>query len=294
MKFCIFNSFPFHHEMFAYVLDYFKERGLAIDIYTNTINNYGWLDFYEKQFGSVLWFPISFFNPETYDYIFLLTDDDPKYLHFWNDMTRVIVVEHSGERQLNLRPYFTLQTRQFKLRNPPSDPNTWVLPVWNNILNEKFEKLTVLSIGSSSNKINLKMLFLNFSEIDFILVDRRMNIDQDSPNIKGYKCLDSSKLIEFAAKSHYIIFWPTCEITQGHQYNTISGTYPLAYSVGTPLLLPESFIDPLGLEGILGLPDTPTHLEKPSDALVSAFLNQRDALLKRRNYIFDSFIQQSQ
>lgn len=277
--------------MFAHVLDYFKERGLQLDIYTNTTNQYGWLDFYEKRFSVTAWFPISFFNPDAYDYVFLLTDDDKGYAPFWNDKTRVIVTEHNAKRQLDLRSYFTIQNRQFKLRNPPSDPNTWILPVWNNTMHEKYEKLTVLSIGSATNGINLKSLFTNFSDIDFILVDRHMDFsDKGETNITRYNCLDATRLVEFAAKAHYIIFWPTTAFSMEHKYNSMSGSFPLACSVGTPLILPESFIEPLGLEAI-GIPDSPLKaicLEKPSEALVTAVLKQREALLKRRDRIFDS------
>lgn len=291
MRFCIFNSLPQHHEMFAHVLDYFKEKSLSIDIYTNKINNYGWLDFYENKYAVMAWFPISFFNPDAYDYVFLLTDDDGGYAQFWNDKTRVIVVEHDGKRQLNLRSYFTIQTRQFNLRNPQSDPNTWILPVWNNTMHEKYEKLTVLSIGNATNRINLESLFSNCSDIDFILVDRHMNTQaKTGTNIKCYNSLDAIRLVEFAAKAHYIIFWPTTSFSQEHKYNSMSGSFPLAFSVGTPLILPESFIGPLALEA-LGIPDSPLKaicLEKPTALLTEKVLKQREVLLKRRNCIFDS------
>jgi hypothetical protein len=222
--------------------------------------------------------------------VFLLTDDDKGYAPFWNDKTRVIVTEHNANRQLNHRSYFTIQTRHFKLRNPPSDPNTWILPVWNNNLEEKYEKLTVLSIGNATNRINLPSLFSNFSDIQFILVDRHMDISKKEENITRYNCLDATRLIEFAAKSHYVILWPTSAFSMEHKNNSMSGSFPLAFSVGTPLILPESFIEPLGLEAI-GIPDSPLkpiRLEKPSDALVSAVLKQREDLLKRRDRIFDS------
>jgi len=277
--------------MFAYILDYFKERGLTLDVYTNTKHHHGWLDFYEKKYGIMAWFPISFFNPDAYDYVFLLTDDDHGYTPFWNDTTRVIVIEHDAKRHLELRSYFTIQTRQFNLRNPPSDPNTWILPVWNNPIYEKYEKLTVLSVGNITSQINLKSLFTNFSEINFILVDRNMNTDAvEENNIKRYNNLDARSLVEFAAKAHYIIFWPTTTFSMEHKYNSISGSFPLAFSVGTPLILPESFIEPLRLEA-LGIPDSPLKaicLEKPSEALLSAVIKERETLLTRRNSILDS------
>ena len=289
MKFCIFNSLPQHHEMFAYVLDYFKSSNKPIDVYTNKTNDYGWLKFYEKKFSVISWFPISFFNPDAYDYVFLLTDDDRGYQPFWNDKTRVIVVEHDGKRKLDYRSYFTIQTRQFKLRNPPSDPNTWVLPIWNNEFYEKFDKLTVLSIGNASNKINLPALFKNFSDIQFILVDRHMDTGAlpAQPNVTRYNSLEASRLVEFAAKAHYIVFWPTTAFSQEHMHNSMSGSFPLAYSVGTHLLIPESFIEPLGLDGIVGIEGS-IHLEKPDEALYSRFLVQRTDLLKRRDTLFNS------
>jgi len=287
MKCCIFNSLAVHYEMYAYVLDYFKEKKLSIDVYTNKTNQSGWLDFYEQKFNITTWFPISFFNASAYDYVFLLTDDDTGYEPFWNHTTRVIVVEHDGKRRLNLKSYCTIQTRQFKLREPP-DPDTWVMPVWNNLSTERFNKLTVLSIGNSSNGINLPSLFSNFNEIDFILVDRYIN-SANTTNITRYNNLSASSLIEIAKKAHYIVFWPTNSFLEGHKYHSISGAFPLAFTVGTPLLMPESFIEPLGLDGITGISGS-IHLEKPTEELYSNVLLQRDILLKKRNSVFDSIL----
>jgi len=288
MKICIFNSLPVHYEMFSHVLDYFKEKGLSIDIYTNKVNHHGWLDFYEKKFSIVSWYPISFFNPVAYDYVFLLTDDDHGYDSLWNDTTRVIVVEHSGTRHLQLKAFRFLQTRQFKLRNPPSDPNTWIMPLWNNTFHTKYKKLTVFSVGNASNRLNLQSLFTNFNDIDFILVDRHMT-SSNSGSIKKYNSLDASLLIEYAAKSHYILFWPTTQFSENHKDNSMSASFPLGYSVGTPLLVPKSYIEPYGLDTLTGIQDT-IFLEKPSDEYYEKFLNERKSLLNRRNSILDSIL----
>lgn len=289
IRLCIFNSLPQHHEMFAHVLDYCKEKSLKIDVYTNKINNYGWLDFYEKEYRVISWYPISFFNPEAYDYVFLLTDDDHGYDRFWNDTTRVIVIEHSSHRELKLKAYRTYQTRQFKLRSPPSDPNTWMLPVWNNRVYEKYKKITVLSVGNASNSLDYKQLFSNYQDIDFILVDRHMDTMATESNIKKYNKLDASTLIEYAGRSHYILFWPTTSFSANHKDYSMSGSFPLAYSVGTPLIVPESFLQSFDLEGLLGIPDNSSiDLTKPSQIFYNIFIKQRDILLKRRNLLFDT------
>jgi len=277
--------------MFAHVLDYCLQKSLKIDIYTNKEKHYGWLDFYEKEYRIFTWYPISFFNPGAYDYVFLLTDDDHGYDKFWNNTTRVIVTEHDSKRQLNLKAYRKHQTRHFKLRDPSSDPNTWIVPVWNNTLYNKYETLTVLSIGNATNNLNLQNIFSNFSEINFILVDRDMNYSNSISNIKKYNKLHTSELIEYAGRSHYILFWPTTSYSFQHKDYSMSGCFPLAYSVGTPLLVPESFIEPLGLNGMIGISDHGSvKLNYPKETIYKEFMEQREHLLKRRNNIFNSFL----
>jgi hypothetical protein len=270
--------------MFAHVLDYFKNKKMVIDVYTNKTNNYGWLSYYEKEYNIHVWYPISFFNASAYDYVFLLTDDDTGYNPHWNNTTRVIVTEHDGKRQLPLKAFRFHQTRQFKLRLPPSDPNTWILPVWNATLQTKYERLTVLSVGNATNNLNLPSLFSNYKEIDFILVDRDMNTQNTEPNIRKYNKLEASKLIEYAGKSHYILVWPTTNYSTNHKFHSMSGSIPLSYSVGTHLIMPQSYIEPIGLEGILGISEIdPIFLKKPETTLIK----ERNLLLKRRNSIFD-------
>jgi hypothetical protein len=290
MKISIFNSLPQHHEMFAHVLDYFNDKKIHIDVYTNKTNHYGWLSYYEKEYRIVIWYPISFFNVDAYDYVFLLTDDDTGYKPFWKKTSaRVIVIEHYGPRQLNLPAFFTVQTRQFMKRNPPSDSESWILPVWNNTIHEKYKTLTVMSIGNATNRLNLQTLFSNYSEINFILCDRDLNTHSDHKNVTKHNKLDASKLIEFAAKSHYILFWPTTDYARNHQWNSISGCFPLAYSVGTPILLPESFVKPIGLSGLVGISDGGNvDLNIPTYAQQNDCMIQRTELLKRRNNIYNS------
>lgn len=286
MKLCIFNSLPLHYEMFAHVLDYCKTKNLDIDVYTIKTNNHGWLDYYEKNYNIVSWYPISFFNPDAYDYTFLLTDDDSGFNPYWNTSSKIIITEHDGKRQLEVNAYRRHQTRKFNSRIPPSDPDTWIMPVWNNRLFEKYDRLTVLSIGNASNGINLNTLFTNVAEIEFILVDRNMDCSNSSDKVKKYNQLDTTLLIEYASKAHYILFWPTTQFSMNHMEHSMSGSLPLGYSVGTKILVPETFLKPLALKGLVGIPENrPILLEKPIDML--DFMNERDALIERRNRIFD-------
>jgi hypothetical protein len=273
--------------MFAHVLDYCKSKNIQIDVYTNKTNHYGWLDYYEKTYNICTWYPISFFNPDAYNYIFLLTDDDTGFNPYWNTSSKVIITEHDGKRELPLNVYRKHQTRQFKLRTPPSNPDTWVMPVWNNVFYEKYDRLTVLSVGNATNGINLNNLFSNVSDIQFILIDREMDCSNSSDKVKRFNKLDASLLIEYAAKSHYILLWSTTWFSMNHIEHSMSASFPLGYSVGTQIIVPESFIKPLDLKGLIYIKENhPIHLEKPTDYI--DFTEQRNELFKRRNRVFDS------
>ena len=271
MKYAIFNSFPFHFEMFAHVLDYFKE----IDVYTSTSGECGWLRYYEMTYGIKTWHLISEFNPSDYDYVFLLTDDDPAYTPPWN--TRVIVVEHDANRSLNLPAHRLLQTRNFR------NTDTWLTPVWNAAPQQKYEQLTVMAVGNAAIFLPsiLPTLFSNFTDIQFILIDRNMRPGTDG-NITAYNNVDATALIEMAGKSHYILFWPTTGFAHRHKHTSLTASVPLSYSVGTPLILPADFANALGLQGTLGI-QAGHHLTMPSS--IDAFMAERASLLERRDRI---------
>ena len=48
----IFNSFPFHYEMFGFILNYAKNNNYEVDIFTNQTNTIGWLEFYRETFDN--------------------------------------------------------------------------------------------------------------------------------------------------------------------------------------------------------------------------------------------------
>ena len=280
MRTAIFNSFPFHYEMFAHVLDYFKENSLTVDVYTNTTDNGGWLSHYEIAYGVTKWHPIQSFNPGDYDTVFVLTDDDPAYDPAWSTVTRVIIIEHGAKRSLGHPAHRKLQTR---LR----DEATWIIPVWNNAPFTKYDSLTVMAVGNAAIFVEkyLPTLFSNFSEIQFILVDRNITAGKTN-NVTRYKNMDAATMVEAAARSHYILFWPTTGYSFQHKHDTLTASVPLAYSVGTPLILPADFRDALGLRGIVGLEDgKPLYLTKPSS---DSWLEERRRLLAQRNRILTS------
>ena len=51
-KIAIFNSFPFHYEMFGYIIYYCYLNRYSLTIYTEHVNVMGWFVFYNKLFNN--------------------------------------------------------------------------------------------------------------------------------------------------------------------------------------------------------------------------------------------------
>jgi len=93
-KIAIFNSFPFHYEMFGFILNYAKNNDYAVDIYTNEANNLGWLDFYKNTFPNINYINYELYKPSIeYKLVFVTTDDDPRFKTEWITDS-VICIQH--------------------------------------------------------------------------------------------------------------------------------------------------------------------------------------------------------
>lgn len=88
-KIAIFNSFPFHYEIFGFILDYAKLHNYHVDIFnhSNGINNndLGWGLFYKHRFNNFTQLHSSDFkgDVENYKLFFVTTDDDPEFKKEW-------------------------------------------------------------------------------------------------------------------------------------------------------------------------------------------------------------------
>jgi hypothetical protein len=51
MKLAILNSYSFHYEMYGYLIEFCDRYKINYNIYTNEINNFGYLDLYNGFFG---------------------------------------------------------------------------------------------------------------------------------------------------------------------------------------------------------------------------------------------------
>jgi hypothetical protein len=96
-KIAIFNSFPFHFEMFGYIINFAKNNNYHIDIYTTFYNDLGWISFYNGLFSNITFLDYTLYNPfavNCYKHIFVTTDDDRGFRNEWIT-DKVISINHN-------------------------------------------------------------------------------------------------------------------------------------------------------------------------------------------------------
>ena len=291
-RIAIFNGFRFHYEMFGFVLDYLTTNNLPFDIFSETEGDMGWFRVYESRFGSRTIHPIRSFNQYNYDYVFLLTDDDTKYSKRWQH-SKVIMFEHTGTRYVMRSVHRRLQLRQYTTRHPPSPEESWILPVWNIGYRDKDPahiQITAIGNNCPCNPSELLPWFQDIRSVKFTFINRTPSptiFDHASwtpyTNVTLLENIDAERMLEEASKADWLLLLPKNE----HQYqDSISAILPIAYGVGTPILMKQEWLTAYGFGGIQALdPAHPT--QKPSAAILEECEAMRDRLFERRDKILE-------
>jgi hypothetical protein len=279
MNIAIYNSFPFHYEMFGYIMDYCKKNNINLDIYTNQLKDMGWLKFYESYFTFNYIDYTKFQYENDYDKIILLTDDDTLFLNKGSHLDKTICIDHScflRNKLINIH----IGTR-FYTDRPSLD---WILPVYRLInLEEKVNNSTIVCIGSSI-PIDFSN-FINFTNYKLILINRNINSKafKKYNNVTCYKNLDTSNMIEILKKSSYVLI---SNIDKEHMCQKISAAIPLGINCLCNLILPKKMNDIYKFKSAITYEDK-INLTEPNPELVNEDL---DDLLKHRDSIFDKYL----
>ena len=291
MRIAIFNGFKFHYEMLGTVLDFLTSRKLQFDLYSESANEMGWFRVYERYFGSIPILPVRQYNPHNYDYVFLLTDDDKQYKRNYRG-AKVIMFEHAGSRNVFRDTHTRIQLRQYATRDPPSSPDTWLLPLWNIQAYPKHESLHVTAIGNNCpcNPSELMPYFKDIRGLNFTFINRTRAptvFDHDSwksyTNVTLLEDIETERMLEHAGKADWLLILPK----NAYQYkDAISATIPIAYGVSTPLLMTAEWKESYGYGGIATL-DASVELEKPSSELLEEFFKERANMFQRRDRILE-------
>ena len=250
-KIAIFNSLPFHYEMFGFILNYAKKHNINVDIFTNTTNNMGWLSFYKNKFSNFIILDIENFklNVQKYKYIFVTTDDDAYIMNKDVSYDNIILINHFwkirnpyGKRYLNCAPF-----KDSKLDF--CYPN---YPIFN--VNDKNTQNNITIVGGgeviySSLKYNIDVInrfsFNNGLPIILNFICRGLSADflkglSDKFKLNIYSDIDTNKMMDILKDSNYIyVTFSNCnDKNSGH---SCSGAIQLAFNtLCKPIILKET------------------------------------------------------
>lgn len=310
MKIAIYQGFLYiHYEMLGYILEYFIQSNLSFDLYCPDESvGKEWKDFYENTFNVKLNFiNPTLINPENYDLIFLITDDDYSFQQKWLDEVgekKVVCIDHSAHVRRQPNNMLRLSTRFFY--NRPQC--LWALPVYtyiNKLDKIKYlaqtDRINVMCVGTQNKPYSgefLKELFYNFDSIDFHVITRHLDKNYHNyPNIKTYENCSTEKMMELLKKTHYMLCFENPNNLEPVS-NSISASIPLAFDSGCQLIIPKSWQVYYNFNSVITYEDS---LLQKNNTTTKMFLNgqidldkiysEAYELINHKNRIFNNIIQ---
>jgi len=286
-KLGIFNSFPFHYEMFGFILNYAKNNNYKVDIFTNQNNNLGWLDFYKERFSNFNIIDFNNFNGNTnYKKLFVITDYDQVFKSKWIN-ENVICINHSNKIK---RPIFKhyLNVAHFKdstfdYINPCYNLNSFQNKIQNNTVNiiggGYGLNFSILKRLQSNNKIKLNIFVRNTEQIN---TEDMSILDKNKFDIHFKIAIDTTEMINEINKSSYIII----NYNDNHDLNTgssCSGSMQLALSTLCKPIMTRTSNKYLQIENALEFDidsDEPINIDREIDF---------EAIEQERNKYVDKF-----
>ena len=208
----ILNGFPFHYEMFGYILNYATNNNIFVDIYTNTDNNLGWFDFYNCKFNNFRIINIDiFFNIDKnrYKYIFLTTDDDSCFMNKNISYENIIIINHYwkirnyfGEKYLNCAPF----------KDSNLDFCYPIYPIFKSHDKEQNNIITIIGCGGRF-KYNIDIInrfcIINETQITLNFITRNFNKTlliglSNKFKVNIYSDLDTNRMIDILKQTNYV------------------------------------------------------------------------------------------
>jgi len=298
MKIAIYSSFKeMHYECLGYLMEYLKYLNFEVDyyLYINNQMENEWIIVYERIFNIKL----KLYNPQlfknVYDYVFIVTDDDKEFIDKINNKNIICINHNYKIRRINVYKY--LNTRFF----PFSNVKQWALPNYIGINKEikkeliiKSDKIIVLLLGSRHvpKSIDLlKNLFINFNDIEFIIITRfisksnNINFEEYS-NIKVHTYCEVSKMINILLNTNYIL---CLNYEETYINETMSGCIPLSFSFGCQLIIPKEWEIIYNFKSCI-IYDETTRLNLTKYNNLDLIYEDNDRIINYRNNILNNLL----
>jgi len=299
MKVAVYNGFPFHYEMIGYIFEYFyKTKNIIPSFYNLNQDNLGWIWFYSRLYENIfINKSINKFNPEKYDIIFLLTDNDLNFKEEWIDKYshKIICIDHYYYlRRPSIK--YHIATRLFPNRNIP-----YIIPCFE-IYNLEYKvfclslqakiNVSILGMNIPKNIQQLTNLFINFNDIQFYCMSRSNIISRHGcyPSNNICYCIDipTSAMMDILKNSHYILCLSN---NPDHIDKSLSASIFLSFSIGSKLIMPKIWNNFHQLKTPI-LYDINDKIELQKNYDLKSIYSELYYLSNQRNIIFDSIINQ--
>ena len=234
-KIGIFNSFPFHYEIFGFILNYAKNNNFEVDIYTNQEYDLGWFDFYKTNFNNfnIIDFNNFYGNSNKYNTFFVTTDDDPLFKCEWITDNVICLNHYYKIRTNNFRHYLNIAN----FKDSILEYSYPCYPLIN--YKDKLQNTNVCIIGGGNIDHNYNINVINnlYSnhKIKLNIFTRKIcnttisNLDTNKFDIDFIQDIETIKMIRILKESSYVLI----NYNSNEDHNTgvsCSGSLQLALS----------------------------------------------------------------
>jgi hypothetical protein len=309
MKIAGFNGFPFHYEMFGYLINYCNNFNHELVIYcllNEDKNNF--IDLYRTIFPSVnvKYKELSSFESEKeyFDLIVLITDDDPSFdTNNIDIIYKTIRIDHNDtirrpeiKKFIGVRPFI----------NRPDIK--WALPCYpliKNVQNKmeliKMEnEINVVILGGGINGYSIsqinRLTSLN-SNITLHFISRKINYNNFEYLNKNFlvylhENINTFKMIDIVNKSDYILN----DVTNNKDhYNgvSMSGSIPIAFNHLTPLIISSNNNDLYNFKSSINFDINSKYniyIDKVNENSIKKVFEERNGLISNFQNIMTNYL----
>lgn len=277
-KILLYNSFPFHNELFGFFFDYAQNKNFIVDVYC-PFDRLEYFKLYQIYFKFNI---VKNFNHLEYDLVFVLTDSDWEYKKEWIN-NKTITLDH----------WYQIRNHSIKHHIPVSPfasniyKENFIIPAYNipEIYNKKLllKNLSIISIAIMGRFIpespdELKF-FKDNDNINFHIINCH-GIHPKLKNVKNittYEHLSSIELFNILLNCQYVYI---TDKNNSHNKNySTSASIALAFNTGCQLIIPEIMNRCLRLKSAI--------IYKPNEDITLDMYPDYDLVFKEKNYFIE-------
>ena len=225
----IIGTFPFHSFMSGFLLEIFRNHNVVL--YHTYPDNYGDIDYFKKIFNFTLNTDVnSLVNIQyTYDYIFVLSANDP-CIHIINTANCYGIVHGLG---IDDKPYKSILTLTKKISFPNKNL-TYILPLYRGIKSDNYaERVYITFIGHFNDKYidDDTLNFINNIKYKIIIIGNQNPINFKHHNLLYYHNLSTEDTVNILHKTKFVIIRKPKYMTSFY-----SGAIAMSLSHNVPLI----------------------------------------------------------